>query len=148
MVIMKTSLLDIFKVGIGPSSSHTVGPMLAAGHFVQLAPPETARICAHLYGSLALTGRGHATDRAVLLGLCGELPDTVDLDCIEAKLGGLSPERFQVAFHTDEWMPEHPTVCACGPMIARAICCWSRATTRWAEAPFDWRGHPPPPRVR
>ena len=63
---MFLSVFDMFKVGIGPSSSHTVGPMLAAGHFVQLAPPETARICAHLYGSLALTGRGHATDRAAV----------------------------------------------------------------------------------
>ncbi|MBT9586700.1 L-serine ammonia-lyase [bacterium] len=105
---MKTSLLDIFKVGIGPSSSHTVGPMLAAAHFAQLAPPGTARICACLYGSLALTGRGHATDRAVLLGLCGERPDTVDLDGMESRLAALPPGRFEVSFHGDEWMPEHP----------------------------------------
>jgi L-serine dehydratase len=105
---MKTSLIDIFKVGIGPSSSHTVGPMKAARHFVQRIAPGWVRIEGHLYGSLALTGKGHATDRAVLLGLCGESPDTVDLDGVELKLKGIAADRLAVVFHPDEWMPEHP----------------------------------------
>ncbi|MCP8937138.1 L-serine ammonia-lyase [Alsobacter sp. SYSU M60028] len=79
------SAFDLFKIGIGPSSSHTVGPMKAAAAFVaelaELGVP--ARIEAVLYGSLAWTGRGHGTDRAVVLGLCGEQPDTVDLDHAE-----------------------------------------------------------------
>ena len=63
---MRTSLFEIFKVGLGPSSSHTVGPMRAAKHFLD-GLGDAARVRVHLYGSLALTGKGHATDRAVLL---------------------------------------------------------------------------------
>ncbi|MFT8676249.1 MAG: L-serine ammonia-lyase [Acetobacter sp.] len=74
------SLFDLFKIGVGPSSSHTVGPMRAAGDFAAslkgLGTVETLRVA--LYGSLAWTGKGHATDRAVLLGLSGMRPDTVD----------------------------------------------------------------------
>jgi L-serine dehydratase len=78
-----TSLFDLFKVGLGPSSSHTVGPMRAAGAFAaELSRTgnldRTRRVVTELYGSLALTGRGHATDRALLLGLEGLRPDTVD----------------------------------------------------------------------
>ena len=74
---VKTSLFDLFKVGIGPSSSHTMGPMRAALRFaVELestgALDSVAAVRAELYGSLALTGQGHGTDRAVLLGLSGE----------------------------------------------------------------------------
>jgi L-serine dehydratase len=80
---VKTSIFEIFKIGIGPSSSHTMGPMSAAADFVEnLARKElllrTRRVRTELYGSLALTGRGHRTDDAILLGLCGELPDRVD----------------------------------------------------------------------
>lgn len=74
-----TSIFDLFKIGIGPSSSHTVGPMRAARAFTQnLDRPGTARIQTELYGSLALTGRGHGTDRAIILGLLGEEPDRID----------------------------------------------------------------------
>ncbi|MBV8489794.1 MAG: L-serine ammonia-lyase [Candidatus Eremiobacteraeota bacterium] len=78
-----TSLFDLFKVGLGPSSSHTVGPMRAANAFArELALQEphvrVRRVVVDLYGSLALTGRGHATDRAVMLGLEGLQPDVVD----------------------------------------------------------------------
>jgi L-serine dehydratase len=81
---MFLSVFEIFKIGIGPSSSHTMGPMIAAARFreaLQAAdkaspPPERLRVS--LYGSLAFTGRGHATDRAVMLGLAGVLPDTLD----------------------------------------------------------------------
>ena len=80
---MKTNLFEIFKIGIGPSSSHTVGPMVAARKFV-LKLAETGqleavcRVRTELYESLAHTGKGHGTDRAVILGLCGEQPETVD----------------------------------------------------------------------
>ena len=79
---MNTSLFELFKIGIGPSSSHTVGPMRAANHFVteliaQTPQSTVSRIIVDLYGSLALTGIGHGTDRAILFGLMGEAPDTV-----------------------------------------------------------------------
>ena len=82
---MFVSAFDLFKIGLGPSSSHTVGPMRAAGRFAhELAATgkleETARVVVDLYGSLALTGRGHSTDRAILLGLSGEVPDRIDPD--------------------------------------------------------------------
>src|ERR1700710_483356 len=84
-VVMKTSLFELFKIGIGPSSSHTVGPMRAAKRFInELASTpnfpgfEAISITVDLFGSLALTGIGHATDRAILLGLSGESPDTVE----------------------------------------------------------------------
>jgi L-serine dehydratase len=88
---VKTSLFDLYKVGVGPSSSHTMGPMRAARRFAaQLAEadllPRTARVRCDLYGSLALTGTGHGTDRAVLLGLSGEEAATLNPDTIEDKL--------------------------------------------------------------
>jgi L-serine dehydratase len=91
LVLMKTSLFDLFKVGIGPSSSHTMGPMRAAHRFaLELEQAGTldqvAEICAELYGSLALTGHGHGTDRAVLLGLSGEEAAAIDPVTIEPKL--------------------------------------------------------------
>jgi L-serine dehydratase len=80
---MAISIFDLFTIGIGPSSSHTVGPMRAARRFVQILETEgalgvTARVKVELYGSLALTGKGHGTDRAVLIGLEGESPEGVD----------------------------------------------------------------------
>ncbi|TVQ49705.1 MAG: L-serine ammonia-lyase [Gammaproteobacteria bacterium] len=86
---MSLSVLDIFKIGIGPSSSHTVGPMNAARHFVAtLAERDlldsTCAVEVALYGSLALTGAGHATDRAVLLGLAGHRPESIEADEAEA----------------------------------------------------------------
>jgi L-serine dehydratase len=88
---MNTSLFELFKIGIGPSSSHTVGPMRAALRFVRELEAkrllaDTASVRAELYGSLALTGVGHGTDRAVVLGLLGEAPDTVDPARIEGYL--------------------------------------------------------------
>ncbi len=88
---MAVSVFDLFKIGIGPSSSHTVGPMRAARLFAlrllhdgQL--PATARVCAQLYGSLGATGKGHGTDKAVLLGLMGDEPDRVEIDTIAARI--------------------------------------------------------------
>jgi len=88
---VNTSLFELFKIGIGPSSSHTVGPMRAALRFTrELASAnlleKTAKVNVDLYGSLALTGIGHGTDRAILLGLLGEAPDTVDPATVEAKI--------------------------------------------------------------
>jgi L-serine dehydratase len=76
---------DLFKIGIGPSSSHTVGPMRAARMFVARLTHEgllarTARVKSDLYGSLGATGKGHGSDKAVLLGLAGHEPDTVDIE--------------------------------------------------------------------
>jgi L-serine dehydratase len=89
---MAVSVFDLFKIGIGPSSSHTVGPMRASSRFAERWLEEkgvldrVARVRAELYGSLALTGRGHGTDKAVLLGLEGQHPDSVDPDQIPALL--------------------------------------------------------------
>jgi L-serine dehydratase len=83
------SVFELFKIGIGPSSSHTVGPMKAAAAFAgglieTDAIDQVASLEVTLLGSLAFTGKGHATDKAVILGLSGETPDTVDLDAAEA----------------------------------------------------------------
>src|ERR1700681_2909475 len=88
---MSLSVFDIFKVGIGPSSSHTMGPMRAAREFAAgLARDgllgETTEVAVRLYGSLAFTGVGHGTDRAILAGLEGALPESVDPDSIELTL--------------------------------------------------------------
>ena len=89
---MAVSTFDLFKIGIGPSSSHTVGPMRAAARFVERWLIEnkdlarTARIRAEVFGSLALTGRGHGTDKAVLMGLEGHWPHQIDPDVIPAAL--------------------------------------------------------------
>ncbi|MBP7453319.1 MAG: L-serine ammonia-lyase, partial [Ottowia sp.] len=84
---MSISALDLFKVGIGPSSSHTVGPMRAAGLFVATLQerallPSVQRVDVRLYGSLSATGIGHGTDRAVVAGLLGMQPDSVDPDAM------------------------------------------------------------------
>jgi L-serine dehydratase len=84
---MALSVFDMFTIGIGPSSSHTVGPMRAALRFAgQLAGegtlPRTAAVRWELFGSLGATGYGHGSDRAVMLGLTGERPETVDPDAV------------------------------------------------------------------
>jgi L-serine dehydratase len=88
---MTLSVFDIFKVGIGPSSSHTMGPMRAAREFTLGLEqdgllPRTDQVAVRLYGSLALTGAGHGTDRAILAGLEGAEPETVDPDSIDPLL--------------------------------------------------------------
>ena len=89
---MSVSTFDLFKIGIGPSSSHTVGPMRAAERFVHRRLLDaglldrTVRVRAEVFGSLALTGRGHGTDKAVLLGLEGQRPNLIDPDIIPAAL--------------------------------------------------------------
>ncbi|TBU96478.1 L-serine ammonia-lyase [Phytopseudomonas dryadis] len=91
---MSLSVFDLFKIGIGPSSSHTVGPMRAAVRFVEglrrddlLAATDTVKV--ELYGSLGATGKGHGSDKAVLLGLEGEQPDSVDTARIDERLAAI-----------------------------------------------------------
>jgi L-serine dehydratase len=122
------SVLDIFKVGLGPSSSHTMGPMNAACTFVSDLVERglferTARVGAQVYGSLALTGKGHCTDRAILLGLEGQRPDSLDPAAMEPalerirgsgrlRLGGRRDIEFDepmdLLFHRDQVLPLHP----------------------------------------
>src|SRR5438067_2207174 len=122
-----SSVFDLFKIGVGPSSSHTMGPMTAACRFVETLRTRglferTDRVEVQLYGSLALTGKGHATDRAVLLGLSGERPDKVDPDEAERivatirqtgrlRLGGAREIGFDEArdlrFLQKERLPHH-----------------------------------------
>lgn len=122
---MFLSVFDIFKVGIGPSSSHTMGPMVAAARFLDRLrnSPFTAHgLRASLHGSLAFTGVGHATDRAVILGLAGFLPDSYDAEAATEALAqisaakrvepdGLSPLAFDpgtdVIFDYDTPLPGH-----------------------------------------
>lgn len=125
---MDISILDIFSIGIGPSSSHTVGPMRAANAFLKtfLSTHETfdsiSRMQVDLYGSLALTGKGHKTDTAIMLGLLGELPETIDSETIAKKtatiineksllLGGKTKISFDVdtdiVFHCDKFLSKH-----------------------------------------
>src|SRR6202021_2378516 len=89
-----TSLFDLYKIGVGPSSSHTMGPMRAACRFARELGSRgvlesVARVRTLLYGSLALTGLGHATDRAVLLGLSGNEPPTIDPAAIASTVAGI-----------------------------------------------------------
>lgn len=91
---MFLSVFDVFKIGIGPSSSHTMGPMTAAAHFLELlrrhpSRDDAAAVGATLHGSLAFTGKGHATDRAVALGLLGWTPAEFDFDAAERQLDAL-----------------------------------------------------------
>ena len=95
---MSISVFDLFTIGIGPSSSHTVGPMRAARRFVdQLADAgltdQTVRLAVTLYGSLGATGRGHGSDRAVMLGLMGETPENVDVDTIASRIERIRDEQ-------------------------------------------------------
>ncbi|MCO5166919.1 MAG: L-serine ammonia-lyase [Planctomycetes bacterium] len=125
---MAISVFDLFTIGIGPSSSHTVGPMRAARRFALavhkadlLARVEGVR--AELFGSLGLTGRGHGSDKAVLLGLEGETPEDVDVDAIEGRLARIRAEgrlallgersvpftdKQHLVFHRKEVLPLHP----------------------------------------
>ena len=94
---MFLSVFDMFKIGIGPSSSHTMGPMVAANRFLQnlkKSPFNFSGIRVTLYGSLAFTGKGHATDRAIILGLAGFSPENYDQDAGEKILLEISDKKF------------------------------------------------------
>jgi L-serine dehydratase len=95
---MAISVFELFKIGIGPSSSHTVGPMRAALRFVNGLKEagllgRTEAVKAELYGSLGATGKGHGSDKAVLLGLQGEAPDLVDIETVAGKLATIRQDR-------------------------------------------------------
>ena len=124
---MAISVFDLFKIGIGPSSSHTVGPMRAAALFSGALAERrllerTARLQVRLYGSLSATGVGHGSDRAVIMGLMGEWPDQVDPSSIEPRIAELLASgqlqlggRVSIAFDwardmllLDENLPYHP----------------------------------------
>lgn len=124
---MALSVFDLFKIGIGPSSSHTVGPMRAARMAVLRwqamgLAPQLARVQCQLYGSLGATGKGHGSGTAVLLGLMGDEPDTVDVDAIPARLAAVRAsgrlalpwgaelgfdDRADIVFHRRKSLPFH-----------------------------------------
>ena len=124
---MAVSVFDLFRIGIGPSSSHTVGPMRAARLFgLRLAHdgllPRTTRVQSQLYGSLGATGKGHGSDKAVMLGLAGHEPDTVDVDGVPQLLARMRAqgrlallgqheiafvEKDDLRFHRRETLPFH-----------------------------------------
>ncbi|WP_436876956.1 L-serine ammonia-lyase [Siccibacter turicensis] len=114
------SVFDIFKIGIGPSSSHTVGPMKAGKQFTddliaQGLLHKTTRVVVDVYGSLSLTGKGHHTDIAIIMGLAGNLPDTVDIDAIPGFIQdvnthsrlSLAQGQHEVEFPVDQCMVFH-----------------------------------------
>ena len=138
---MTLSIFDMFKIGIGPSSSHTVGPMRAARRFAESLREEgifhaVEHVRAELFGSLGATGKGHGSDLAVLLGLDGERPEEVDTDAAPVRVAAIAREGalrllgertipFALAdslvFHRRQTLPRHPNgmrFTATGPAIA------------------------------
>jgi L-serine dehydratase len=125
---MTISVFDLFKIGIGPSSSHTVGPMTAASMFAVGLRTDglldrTTTVRAELFGSLGATGHGHGSDRAVLLGLCGDDPRTVDTDTVSERVDRIRREcrldllgvhpiafdpRSDLVLHRRRSLPAHP----------------------------------------
>lgn len=125
---MAISVFQLFSIGIGPSSSHTVGPMRAARQFVLTLQKKglldlTDHLKVELYGSLALTGKGHGTDIAILLGLSGETPEGIDPNAIPDLISKMRAQKkldllhrhsisfdepYQLLFHKDKLLPYHP----------------------------------------
>jgi len=126
---MSISVFDLFKIGIGPSSSHTVGPMRAANRFIEKLfeelsqPSDAVRIKVELFGSLGATGKGHGSPKAVLLGLMGEMPESVDVANIAAKVAQIREsksillngehaiafdEERDLVMHRRKSLPKHP----------------------------------------
>ncbi len=143
------SVFDLFKIGIGPSSSHTVGPMRAAHHFISGLNEtgrltQTARLRVTLYGSLAWTGKGHATDKAVILGLGGELPETTDpgdADALVAAIAAGKALRLEghdipfipaedIVFDRETPPPRHPNTLAFEAFDDTGACL---AAERWCS---------------
>ena len=161
---MSLSVFDLFKIGIGPSSSHTVGPMRAAARFAEGLRREnlltaTASVRVELYGSLGATGKGHGSDKAVLLGLEGEHPDTVDTETVAARLqeirGNGTPEsarRTQHCVQRERTPGDDPQAAGLSPQrhdLPRLRCgrdCRFAAasTTRSAEVLLSMRTRPAP----
>jgi len=166
------SIFELFKIGVGPSSSHTVGPMKAAAAFARSlaksgALEDVASVEVALYGSLAFTGRGHATDRAVVLGLSGTEPDAVDPDVAEGlvadvrragrvRLGGsreipFDPDRA-ILFDVTTPTPRHPNTLR---LVARDAGGLLLADETWfsvgggfvVRADEEGAGHEAPPNI-
>ena len=145
---MAVSVFDLFKIGIGPSSSHTVGPMRAAQAFAARLEAAglldaTRGVKVELFGSLGATGKGHGSDKAVLLGLCGHAPDSVDIEAIPALLATIRRDKAldllgrhrigfdearDLVFNRRETLPQHSN--------------GMRFTARGADGPFDARPRP------
>ncbi len=168
---MFLSVFDIFKVGIGPSSSHTMGPMVAAGRFLDIVRArhdpepgagEPSHLTCHLHGSLAWTGKGHASDRAIILGLSGFEPATLDPDAAEAAIAGNAATRTVTPpdLPTLAFDPETDLVFDYGPPLPghangmrfrcldeAAACATRRSIIRLAaalsRAPASWRAAVP-----
>ena len=129
MTSERISVFDIFKIGIGPSSSHTLGPWRAAQQFLGVVKEKgllgsVEKVTVHLYGSLAKTGRGHGTDIAVILGLSGYDPVTIETSSIDRILADIAASesirlhgemqihfnpKTDVVFHKTESLPVQPT---------------------------------------
>jgi L-serine dehydratase len=126
-IMQRISVFDMLKIGVGPSSSHTMGPWRAAQRFLDELAVEAqsgvSRIRVELYGSLAKTGRGHGTDVAVQLGLCGECPETIDTTTIPERIREIAAAKrirlcgshdipfdpkTDIAFLDDQQLPLHP----------------------------------------
>ena len=125
---MNYSVFEVFRIGIGPSSSHTVGPMSAVNRFLNELDSrhlikKIVKVKVHLYGSLALTGIGHGTDTAVILGLLGEVPQTVDPDKTAPLIADIKDAQLlplmgkheiafeyskDIIFHHAKSLAEHP----------------------------------------
>jgi L-serine dehydratase len=134
------SVADLFKIGIGPSSSHTIGPMRAASLFLTKLSDvlsATDRLVATAYGSLALTGKGHATDKAMILGFAGEMPDNLDPDCAEERYRTITETQqlvlpsgkvinfcpaTDVVFDTVRTFERHPNAMSFEALDARGKC--------------------------
>ena len=123
---MNVNAFDLFKIGIGPSSSHTVGPMIAASRFAArlvrtgaLAAVRGVRV--ELYGSLGATGKGHRTDKAVMLGLEGCLPDRIDPDEVEPRLARIRQGAVPGARRDPSSISRKRRICS----ISAA--CWARS---------------------
>src|SRR5512138_2035155 len=162
---MTAGVFDLFKIGIGPSSSHTVGPMRAARAFAEALAAAgildgTRRVRVQLFGSLGATGRGHGTDRAVVLGLLGETPDGVDVDAIPRLLGDVASTgrlallgRREVAFREADALvferrnlPFHPNGMRFGALGEDGEPLLARTSYSVGGGFVVEEGAPPPPR--
>ena len=119
---MFLSVFDMFKIGVGPSSSHTMGPMVAAARFLdqlRVSPFRVSGLRASLHGSLAFTGVGHATDRAVILGLAGFLPDSYDAEKAESALSAIQETKHVLpeGFDALSFDPEADLIFDYGPPL-------------------------------
>ncbi len=127
------SAFDLFKIRIGPSSSYTLGPMVAAKCFRDALGPDVARVTADLFGSLAWTGKGHGSDAAICLGMLGQAPATIDPDAEDGLLDGLAAARHlwpddgrhvafdpsgDIAFDFETLLPLHSNGMRCRALAA------------------------------